>query len=157
LARDTVAFVFDVDRAMLENQTLQGLERYGLEQAGIELRGFTNRNGLLAAIASETSPSVALVDLQLDDRFDHNWSGSSHHRNDSLPSGAASELQTARADDPFAAGDSTARGGAWWLWDRLPRRDRPIRTVRPRGHAALAVAAILLGARARSQLRRDPR
>jgi CheY-like chemotaxis protein len=72
---DTVAFVFDVDRAMLENQTLPGLRHHGLEEHGIELRPYTNRNTLLAAIAREPRPSVALVDLQLDERFDHNWSG----------------------------------------------------------------------------------
>jgi hypothetical protein len=69
------AFVFDVDVAMLENQTLPGLRSYGLEERGIAVRPFTNRNELLRAIASERRPSVALVDLQLDERFDHNWSG----------------------------------------------------------------------------------
>jgi hypothetical protein len=72
---DTAAFVFDVDAAMLENQTLPGLRRYGLDRYGIELVAHTNRNELLAAIAREQRPSVALVDLQLNDRFDHNWSG----------------------------------------------------------------------------------
>jgi hypothetical protein len=70
-----VAFVFDTDRTMLDSMTLPGLRRYRLEEQGIELRDFDNRNALLGAIAAEQRPSVALIDLQLDERFDHNWSG----------------------------------------------------------------------------------
>jgi hypothetical protein len=73
---DAVVFLHDPDPQMLENHCVPLLRQvHGIEVAGLELRPFQNRNELLAAIAAERRPSVALVDLQQDDRRDLNYRG----------------------------------------------------------------------------------
>lgn len=73
---DAVIFVHDRDPDLLFNHCVPLLTgRYALEEHGFEVRANPNRNAFLAEIAAERRQSVALVDLQLDDRRDHNYSG----------------------------------------------------------------------------------
>ena len=73
---DAVVFLHDPDREMLHNHSVRLLrDVHGIESVGLELRAFENRNELLAEIAGERRPSLALVDLQQDDRRDLNYRG----------------------------------------------------------------------------------
>jgi hypothetical protein len=76
MAGDAVVFLFDPDEQMLANHSLPLLrDDFMLSDHDLELKPFSNRNDLLSAVAAEQRPSLALIDLQLDDRRDQNWSG----------------------------------------------------------------------------------
>src|SRR4051812_22180376 len=70
-----VIFIHDPDPGMLHKHSVPLLREYRVEEGGLDLRAFENRNELLAAIAAEQRPSLALVDLQHDDWRDLNYSG----------------------------------------------------------------------------------
>jgi hypothetical protein len=68
--------VFDESEKGLEHATwLLGIHGLWAPTSGMLLREHSARNALLASIASEPGPSLALIDLQADERLDQDYSG----------------------------------------------------------------------------------
>jgi DNA-binding NarL/FixJ family response regulator len=69
-------YVYDESEKGLEHATwLLGLHRVWAPASGMELREHSDRNALLASIAAGPPPSLALIDLQADERRDQDYSG----------------------------------------------------------------------------------
>jgi DNA-binding NarL/FixJ family response regulator len=71
-----IVHVFDESEKGLEYAVwLLGVHRLWTRGSGLELREHGDRNSLLASIAAEPGPSLALIDLQADERLDQDYSG----------------------------------------------------------------------------------
>jgi hypothetical protein len=74
----TKLYVYDEDAAGLDDALWLLGVKHGIGAGSttrFTIREFFNRNALLAAIAADPEPSLALVDLQADDYLDNNYSG----------------------------------------------------------------------------------